>query len=509
MDVFVARQPIFDRHRQLYAYELLYRASASQSAFDDIDRATATTQVIANTLLTIGVENLLCGKKAFINFDRGLLLGGLHAVLPPEILVIEVLETVEPDAEVLDACRRLCEQGYAFAMDDFVSDPQREPLARLAKVIKVDLLATSRPEQERLLRIYRLLGIAMLAEKVETQEEFEWALGAGYDYFQGYFFARPATVHGQHIPVARFTCLRLLAEVQQIEPDFGRLETLISSDVWLPYSLLLYVNSALFGHATEIRSIKHAMAVLGEEGIRHWAVLAALPPLAKDKPGELVTMSLVRARFCELIAGLARIGQPNVGFLMGLFSLLDALTNLSIEEALAKVHAAPAITGALTGTAPPGDLHLNVYQLICRYEAGDWERVTALAATLDIQTSKIAEAYAEATFWAQQALHATFRKINTRRHVRQSITGELRLLWEDRAGGEGFIPAKLMNVSAEGLQLLISEKLPVPSYVSCNDGKLGIRGRGRVRYCNYVKGKYLIGVEFRGGTGWRGTSARR
>jgi hypothetical protein len=194
---------------------------------------------------------------------------------------------------------------------------------------------------------------------------------------------------------------------------------------------------------------------------------------------------------------------------MGLFSLLDALTNLSIEEALAKVHAAPAITGALTGTAPPGDLHLNVYQLICRYEAGDWERVTALAATLDIQTSKIAEAYAEATFWAQQALHATFRKINTRRHVRQSITGELRLLWEDRAGGEGFIPAKLMNVSAEGLQLLISEKLPVPSYVSCNDGKLGIRGRGRVRYCNYVKGKYLIGVEFRGGTGWRGTSARR
>ena len=133
----------------------------------------------------------------------------------------------------------------------------------------------------------------------------------------------------------------------------------------------------------------------------------------------------------------------------------------------------------------------------------------ALAATLDIQPSPIVEAYARDTFWAQQALHATFRRINTRRYVRQSATGELRLLWEDRPGSEGFIPAKLMNASAEGLQLLISEKLPVPSYVSCNDPKLGISGRGRVRYCNYVKGKHLIGVEFRGGIGWRGTSALR
>jgi c-di-GMP-related signal transduction protein len=509
VDVFVARQPIFDRQRRLYAYELLYRARASQSAFDEIDRATATVQVISNTLLTIGVENLLCGKKAFINFDRGLLLGGLHEVLPPEVLVIEVLESVTPDAEVLAACRRLCGQGYAFALDGFVPDPQREPLARLAKFIKVDLLATSRPDQERILRTYRLQGIAMVAQKVESQEEFEWALGAGYDYFQGYFFAHPATVGGRRIPAAKLTCLRLLAEVQQIEPDFERLQTLISSDVWLPYSLLLYVNSALFAHTAEIRSIRHAMAVLGEESIRHWAVLAALPPLAKDKPGELVTVSLVRARFCELIAGLARIAQHDLAFLMGLFSLLDALTDLPLPEALAKVHAAPAITGALTGTAPPGDPHLNVYQLVCRYEAGDWDAVTALAATLDIQTSPVAEAYAEATFWAQQALHATFRRINTRRHMRQPASGELRLLWENRAGGEGFIPAKLMNVSVEGLQLLISEKLPVPSYVSCNDGKLGICGRGRVIYCNYVKGKYLIGVEFRGGTGWRRTAALR
>jgi EAL and modified HD-GYP domain-containing signal transduction protein len=295
MDVFVARQPIFDRQRQLYAYELLFRSGAHSSAFDGADGAIATTRLLANTLLAIGLENLLCGKKAFINFDRSFLLGGLHSVLPPEILVIEVLESAEPDAEVLAACRRLCEQGYAFALDDFVPDPRREPLARLAKFIKVDLLATSRPDQERLLRIYQPLGIAMLAEKVETQEEFEWALGAGYDYFQGYFFARPATVRAQKIPAAKFACLRLLAEVQRIEPDFGQLEKFICSDVSLSYSLLLYVNSALFWRAAEICSINHALVALGEEGIQHWAALAALLLMAKDKPSELVTLSLVRA----------------------------------------------------------------------------------------------------------------------------------------------------------------------------------------------------------------------
>jgi c-di-GMP-related signal transduction protein len=507
MDVFVARQPIFDRQRELYGYGLLYRSEAGQSAFDGTDRVTATIQVIANALLAIGLENLLSNKKAFINFDRSLLLGGLHSVLPPEILVIEILESVEADAEVLALCRRLREQGYAFALSDFVPDSRREALARMAKLIKVDMPATPRADQERLLQTYRPLGIAMLAEKVETQEQFEWALGAGYDYFQGYFFARPATVRGRRIPAAKLTCLLLLAEVQRMEPDAARLGTLISGDVWLSYSLLLYVNSSFFLHGAEIRSIDQALDVLGEEGIRHWAVLAASPMMAKDKPGELVTLSVVRARFCERIASLARIAPLHLASLMGLFSLLDGLTDLPLREALAKVHAAPAITAALTGTAPAGDPYRSVYDLVRRYEAGDWNAVTALAATLDIKPSHITEAYAESTFWAQQALHLTVRKTNTRRFVRQNIAGDLRVLWEDRASGEGFIPAKLMNVSAEGLQLLISEKIPVRSYIRCHDPKLGISGRGCVRYCNYSKGKYLIGVEFRGGTGWNGLSA--
>jgi hypothetical protein len=349
----------------------------------------------------------------------------------------------------------------------------------------------------------------MLAEKVETQEEFEWAFDAGYQYFQGYFFARPAIMRGRKIPAAKLLCLRVLAEVQQAEPDFARLETLVSSDVSLSYSLLLYVNSALFSWATEISSINRAILALGEEGIRRWAALAALPILASDKPSELVTLSLVRARFCELMAGLLRNAEPNLAFLMGLFSLLDGISDLPIPEALVKVHAAPAITGALTGTAPPGDPYSNVYRMVCRYEAGDWDEVTALAANSGIKTSQIAEAYAESTLWAQRALHATMRKTNSRRHVRHSIAGQLRLLWDEGAGPQRVIPARLMNASVEGLQLQTSEKMATSSYISCNDPKLGISGRGCVRYCNYVKGKYLIGLEFRGGTGWRGPSAKQ
>jgi len=509
MDVFVARQPIFNRQRQLYAYELLFRTGALQSNFDGTEAVSATTRLIADTLLAIGLENLLCGKQAFINFDRSLLLGGMHNVLPANVLVIEVLESVEPDAEVLAACQSLREQGYAFAMDDFVPDPKLEPLARLAKYIKVDLLATSRPDQERILQTYQPLGIGMLAEKVETQEQFAWALEAGYDYFQGYFFARPTTVRGQRIPTAKFTCLRLLAEVQELEPNFQEIQTLISRDVSLSYSLLLYVNSALFAHSVEIRSISHAMAVLGEDGIRYWAAMAALPTMAKDKPGELVIVSLVRARFCEHLAVSVGNTAPHLAFLMGLFSLLDGLTDLPMRAALGRVRAAPPIADALTGTAEPGDPYRDIYQMVCSYEAGDWDAVAALAQALKVETAKIAEAYAESTLWAQNALHATERKTNTRRHVRQSVSGDLHVVWEDRAGGQSIIPAKLMNVSVEGLQLQVSVKIPVTARISCNDPKLGISGKGQVRYCTFVKGKYLIGVEFRTGTRWRGPSAEQ
>ena len=247
MDVFVARQAIFDRKRQLHAYELLYRSDAARNEFDGTDAAAATRQVISSTLLSIGLENILCGKKAFLNFDHRLLSDGMHLSLPRQAIVIEILESVQPTADLIALCQSIHEQGYSIALDDFVSQPQFEPLTRIAKLIKVDFRATPKEEQRRLLRTYQPRGIAMLAEKVETHEEFEWAQRAGYDLFQGYFFARPVIISGRQIPAVQATCLRLLRETQQKELDFKRLEVLIREDVSLTFKLLRYANSALFG----------------------------------------------------------------------------------------------------------------------------------------------------------------------------------------------------------------------------------------------------------------------
>jgi c-di-GMP-related signal transduction protein len=235
-----------------------------------------------------------------------------------------------------------------------VCRPETEPLIEFAQLIKVDLRATSRREQKRLLARYRQRGIQMLGEKVETLEEFQWAWNAGYDYFQGYFFARPTIVRGRQVPAVKVSCLNLLREVQQKELDFSRIQSLIENDVSLSYRLLRYVNSALFGSRVEIHSIRNALSRVGEDGVRHWAVLAALPILAKDKPSELITLSLVRAHFCDSLSKLARFPAGQYAYLMGLFSLIDALIDLPLEEALRRADVAPPISGALLKIARRG-----------------------------------------------------------------------------------------------------------------------------------------------------------
>ncbi len=501
--MFVARQPIFDRSRELYAYELLFRSDELHNECNASDSTSATTQVIANSLFSIGLENLACGKRVFVNFDYDLLMGGLPGVLPKETMVLEILETVEPTKELLAVCADLSEQGYTFALDDYVGDARFEPLTRVVKIIKVDMRTTNRAEQERILKTYRPRGIAMLAEKVETHDEFEWAKRAGYDYFQGYFFARPAVMRGHQIPAAKINCVRLLREMQSSDLNYEQLRKIISEDVSLSYKLLRFVNSALFARQGEIQSIAHSLAILGDDAIRHWSALAALPVLAKDKPGELVTHSLVRARFCERLSQLAQVSEHSRGFLVGLFSLLDALIDVPLEQALQQAGVHTAISGALLGTEGKGGPLRDIYTLVCRYEAGDWKAVSELARKLNIAPSSIGDAYSESTLWAHQVLHATSRKSNSRRKTRHGAQGSMQILWEDSAGREKMLMAQLLNVSMSGLQMQLPERIPIQTAVSCSAPKMGVSGRGVVRYCNPSKGKFLIGLEFTNGTGWR------
>ena len=400
MEVFVARQAIFNRQRELYAYELLYRSNAARNEFDGTDAGIATRQVISSTVLSIGLENIMCGKRAFLNFDHALLSDGMHLSLPKQAIVIEILETVAPTQDLIALCRNIHDQGYSIALDDFVWQPELEPLIGIAKLIKVDLMATSKQEQERLLRTYRPRGIMMLAEKVETHEEFEWARDAGYDLFQGYFFARPAIVRGRQIPAAQVTCLRLLQEIQRNDLDFDELERLIRGDVSLTFRLLRYANSALFGRREETNSIARALLVLGEDGIRRWVSLATLPMLATNKPSELATLSIVRARFCERLAQLSGTAQRGEAFMMGMFSLLDALIDCPLDDALREIHLRPPITEALLGIAPKQDILASIYRLTRQYEIGDWDEVEKLSAEIGVPAAAVGGAYVESTLWA-------------------------------------------------------------------------------------------------------------
>lgn len=406
MDVFVARQAIFDRNRKVWGYELLFRSGSGQAHFDGTDESLATRQVISSSLLAIGLDNLLGGKKAFINFGREMLLQESAAFLPKEKTVIEILENVQADSEVMEAIRGLRALGYRIALDDFVYGSHMEPLLDAANLVKVEM-ATPRAQQEAMVRDYHARGLQMLAEKVETPEEFRWAHQVGYDYFQGYFFARPTVIQGKQIPAVKLNCLRLLREAHQTDIDFDRLAKLISQDVAFSYKLLRYANSARFGRSSKIQSVRRALVVLGEDGIRKWASIAAMPIVAQDKPSELITHSLVRARFMELLGQFIGAGVTEGAFLIGLFSLLDALLDLPLKEVLAELSLEPAVAAVLLDEAGPDKNPLDtLYKLVGRYEAGDWDGVNHLANHVGICEAQISKAYCEALPWVDDVLRS-------------------------------------------------------------------------------------------------------
>ena len=401
MEVFVARQPIFDRSRKVWGYELLFRSAANQTKFDGTEASSATRQVISNSMLSIGLDKLLRGKHACINFGRDMLLQDWYSTLPKEFTVIELTEDVEPDAEVLAAVRAMREQGYRIALDDFRPGSRMDPLIELADLIKIEM-HTPKAEQEVMLREFHARGIRMLSEKVETDSDYRWGLGAGYDFFQGHFFARPVVMQGRQIPTVKLHCLRLIQEAHRPELDFTRLTALVSQDVSFSYKLLRYANSARFGRGSKITSIRRALVVLGEYGIRKWIAIAALPTIAEDKPGELITQSLVRGRFCELLGEASGQGVEDQAFLVGLFSMLDALLDRPLEDALTELGLAPPLDSVLRGQASEESVLDTIYKLVRRYEMADWPEVERLAGLLGTPPELVGAAYREALPWADE-----------------------------------------------------------------------------------------------------------
>jgi c-di-GMP-related signal transduction protein len=400
LSVLVARQPILDIHQRTVAYELLFRSSAD-NRFDATEGSEATNAVLSGAFLNIGAHRLLAEKRGWVNFTRALLLEDVALALPREDIVVEVLEDVECGPEVIRACERLKAAGYILALDDITTAIALSPLSRYADYAKIDWRAGSAGDREELCALCQNKGLRLLAEKVETRADVAAARSLGCELFQGYFFARPEIVSARKVPASSLACLRLLKEIQSGELNFERLEAIVSKDVGLSQRLLFFVNSAAFSHHAQIESLRQAMSYLGEDRVAQWVTLAAIPRLAAGKPIELITLSLVRARFCELVAEDSRLPYRHSSpFLVGLLSLIDVLVGLPLEELIAELGLEAHIANAILGSAGRVDSLRLVLELSVALERSDLEGARRLAKSLGIPISKTGELYMNAMAWA-------------------------------------------------------------------------------------------------------------
>jgi len=397
--IYVARQPIFDRDGQVHAYELLYRSSLENYFVHD-DGDEASSSVINDSMFGFGFDNLTGGKVAFINLTRTVLLNEWVTVIPKELVAVEVLETVEPDDEVIEACKKLKREGYQVVLDDFVYDEKFEPLLALADIVKVDFIVSSKEERAAMCQRFSGASFKMLAEKVENHEEYQEALELGFSYFQGYFFCKPEIVSRKDVPGFKLNYLRFLQELNRPDIDFSSMATVIKHDIALSYKLLRYINSVAFGWRKKVESIKQALVLLGERPLKKWASLAAFSSIAEDKPPELLSTSLVRAAFCEMIAAdVSMKGKELDLFFMGMLSVVDALVDRPIAEILDEISVSDEVKVALTDGGTPA---ANVLQLIISYQQADWEKVAEMTTLLGVDEGRVPGIYYEAIAWADE-----------------------------------------------------------------------------------------------------------
>ena len=392
---FVARQPILDRKQKVFGYELFFRNGIEDHFTADPELAARAT---LDSSLLFGLNTLCHNSRAFVNCTREVLLKDLITLLPPGQTVAEILETVEPEDRVVAACKRLKQAGYLIALDDFAADDPRTPLCGLADIIKVDVRATSVEDRSGLIRRFRSPQCRMLAEKVETIQEFNEARDMGFTYFQGYFFYKPELVMGREVPANRLRYLQLLEMVSRPELDLRELEKMLKQEAAICYRLLRYLNSPVFGFSLEIKSVRHAMAILGERELRRWIRLVVTIGAAEQRCSELVLMGLTRARFCELLS--SRLKLNNDLFLMGLLSLMDAILEIDMGSLFAQIPVDQEIKAALMGQA--SSLR-PLYQLMLAQESGEWAHVSELANRQGLTDDEVADAWWRALSWAQEA----------------------------------------------------------------------------------------------------------
>ena len=350
MEQYIARQPILDGRKRLYGYELLYRGTPGR-ALGQVSGEQATASLLSSVFLTGDIENITNKRICFINFTQELLESNLPFNFPKAKIVVEILEDVQPTPKVIAVCRKLQANGYTLALDDFVYSKKLEPLLELVSIVKIDIRLTPLKSLIKTLNLLKQYRVKLLAERVETEDEFLLASRMGFSFFQGYFFSKPERIGITEISSVKVNLLMLLVEITKPQTKLERLRDIILNDVAITYKLMRFLNSAYYYRLQEVTSVAHAIAYLGEMELRRFVMMVIISELATEKPDELVSLVLVRARLCEQLGkttGLSE-GQCADLYMTGLFSLLDAMLDCPMAEVLDKLPVNSEVKESLLG----------------------------------------------------------------------------------------------------------------------------------------------------------------
>jgi len=400
MYFYAARQPILDKNKNLFAYELLFRDSID-NVFPEVDGDIATSKMIEASQFNLGISEFTGNKPAFINFTLETMSKGYPSMLTPDEVVVEILETVKPGKKLLALCKDLFDKGYTLALDDYEHQKVWQHFYPYVKIIKIDLHKTSWEEVKIIQQaISNYPQIQLLAEKVESYEQYNDAIEHGFELFQGFFFSKPEMVKSKNLSPSQVAMAELLYETSKPELDLASITSVFERDVSLSYKLLRYANSAVFRRRKEISTIKQALVILGSSELKRFMGLMFAVNVNPDKPSELINVSMTRAKFCELMANEARDDVDiSIAFLTGLLSMIDAILDEDLASILEKLPLAQEIKDTLlagTGTLA------SLLKIVSFIEHAQWDEIAEELTALGLNKDKVIQCYHDALVWADE-----------------------------------------------------------------------------------------------------------
>lgn len=400
----IGRQPILNRDEEVVAFELLFRSAASRNSASVIDSSQATARVIINTLSGFGIDHILGPHKGFINMDLELLMSDTLHILPKERVVLELLENLQVTTELIERCQALKDEGYVLALDDHEYDPSYEELYRIVEIVKVDLMQTPQCRLKKMVEQFRPYQLKLLAEKVESREDYLHCLDLGFELFQGFYFARPVVLDKKNVDESHVTLLKLMRLIGD-DSGLDLIESTFRSSPGLIYKLLMLVNSVSYGLREKIQSVRHAVAILGYRRIKQWVQLALFA--ANDSRGlenPLLEMAAVRAAFLEhlvtLRPGCLKLPDaPDQAFMVGILSLLDSVYSISIDELLNNLNLSEQIRDALVNR---GGMLGELLTLAESMERVDFNSIISHSARIGFSAEDVLSAQVAAYGWRER-----------------------------------------------------------------------------------------------------------